>query len=490
MENNPKKSKALIITIIAVILLGIAVYFLFKNKNQIFGTTSSPTGIGKVFAPLLGTSKPKNPNVIGNGGATNGTGAGTGNNGGLITGGTGTGVGTGNNGGLITGGTGSGPINVGPANNTSGGFGSNGEYSPALTPIPTPNNNLNNNNNSNPNAPVVTFTANPSSLSSTGGSSVLTWTVANMQYSPASCVASGGSGWTGSKYFAGTQKMSVTSTTDYTLTCSNSFGSNSATTTITVGSTNNLNPNAPVVTFTANPSSLSSTGGSSVLTWTVANMQYSPASCVASGGSGWTGSKYYGGTQKMSVTSTTDYTLTCSNSFGSNSATTTITVGETTPPTEITASCPDDPLLFTRTEHQKLVLLLKQFYLIAPTLKTDDDVTAVNSDMDKNKAIIDQATEFEKECQAEKGNPDYKTDPDYNPNYTGPTSIKCNPYYQEGTCANDNFDGSYLPSSLTTPSPTSEWFAATYMDPTKTQTYDKSAKPEDYSKFEKMFYIW
>ena len=398
MENNPKKSKALIITIIAVILLGIAVYFLFKNKNQIFGTTSSPTGIGKVFAPLLGTSKPKNPNVIGNGGATNGTGAGTGNNGGLITGGTGTGVGTGNNGGLITGGTGSGPINVGPANNTSGGFGSNGEYSPALTPIPTPNNNLNNNNNSNPNAPVVTFTANPSSLSSTGGSSVLTWTVANMQYSPASCVASGGSGWTGSKYFAGTQKMSVTSTTDYTLTCS--------------------------------------------------------------------------------------------NSFGSNSATTTITVGETTPPTEITASCPDDPLLFTRTEHQKLVLLLKQFYLIAPTLKTDDDVTAVNSDMDKNKAIIDQATEFEKECQAEKGNPDYKTDPDYNPNYTGPTSIKCNPYYQEGTCANDNFDGSYLPSSLTTPSPTSEWFAATYMDPTKTQTYDKSAKPEDYSKFEKMFYIW
>jgi hypothetical protein len=56
MENNPKKSKALIITFIVVLLLLIGVYLLFSNSEKIFGTKGA-LDINKIFSPLLGTSK-------------------------------------------------------------------------------------------------------------------------------------------------------------------------------------------------------------------------------------------------------------------------------------------------------------------------------------------------------------------------------------------------------------------------------------------------
>ena len=55
-EQTPKKSKALIITIISVIVLVIAAYFIFRNGDQILGTKNS-TKITNNFSPLLGTSK-------------------------------------------------------------------------------------------------------------------------------------------------------------------------------------------------------------------------------------------------------------------------------------------------------------------------------------------------------------------------------------------------------------------------------------------------
>ena len=78
MENNPKKSKAFIITFILIILLLLAGYYLFKNRSSIFDTKGSTT-ISKVFAPLLGTSKGKdltviNPNTNEDTGANNITG--------------------------------------------------------------------------------------------------------------------------------------------------------------------------------------------------------------------------------------------------------------------------------------------------------------------------------------------------------------------------------------------------------------------------------
>lgn len=62
MENKPKKSKALIITIIAVILLLIAGYLIYKNRDS-FGVKTS-TSIGKIFSPLLNSLFNKDLTVI------------------------------------------------------------------------------------------------------------------------------------------------------------------------------------------------------------------------------------------------------------------------------------------------------------------------------------------------------------------------------------------------------------------------------------------
>ncbi len=62
MENNPKKSKALIITIVAILVLVVAVYLIFKNSDKLFGTKGG--AISKIFSPLLGSSKQKNVDTI------------------------------------------------------------------------------------------------------------------------------------------------------------------------------------------------------------------------------------------------------------------------------------------------------------------------------------------------------------------------------------------------------------------------------------------
>ena len=72
MENNPKKSKAFIITFILIMILLVAVYFLVKNREQLFGTKGS-ISTSKIFSPLLGSSKDKNLKVIENPNSNTGT---------------------------------------------------------------------------------------------------------------------------------------------------------------------------------------------------------------------------------------------------------------------------------------------------------------------------------------------------------------------------------------------------------------------------------
>ncbi|MBK5215241.1 MAG: hypothetical protein JJE53_00305 [Candidatus Pacebacteria bacterium] len=57
MENKPKKSKALIITLIVVVLLIIAGYLIYKNRDS-FGVKTS-TSIAKLFSPLTPSSNAK-----------------------------------------------------------------------------------------------------------------------------------------------------------------------------------------------------------------------------------------------------------------------------------------------------------------------------------------------------------------------------------------------------------------------------------------------
>jgi hypothetical protein len=166
-------------------------------------------------------------------------------------------------------------------------------------------------------APTLTFTANPTTINS-GASSTLTWSSTNAT----SCTASGG--WSGSRTTSGSQSTgALTATTTYTLSCSGAGGSIQRSATVTVQS---APPPAPTLTLTANPTSVSS-GGSSTLNWSSANT----TSCTASGG--WTGTKATSGSQTISnITTTTNYSLQCTGAGGSISRTAQVTVGSTPPP--------------------------------------------------------------------------------------------------------------------------------------------------------------
>lgn len=166
------------------------------------------------------------------------------------------------------------------------------------TPMPAP-------------APTVSLGASPAAITS-GASSTLTWSSTNAD----SCMASGSSAFTGTKYISGTQSVSPTSTTTYTLSCTGAGGSDSASYTVTVTAP----PLAPTVSLNANPTSIAS-GDSVTLSWSSQNA----TGCTAS--SGWSGSKAASGSQVVGpLTQSTTYLLTCSGDGGSANASVTVSV--------------------------------------------------------------------------------------------------------------------------------------------------------------------
>jgi len=161
--------------------------------------------------------------------------------------------------------------------------------------------------------PSVNLVANPTSVSS-GGSSTLTWTVSGG--TPDTCTASGG--WSGSKNISGGSEVvtNIIANTTFTITCLNTDGSSSDSATV------NVTNSPPVVDLTASPTSVAS-GGSSTLTWTVVG---GASGCTAGGG--WSGAKSpSGGSQVISgITATTNYWVTCSNAYGSDTDSALVTV--------------------------------------------------------------------------------------------------------------------------------------------------------------------
>jgi hypothetical protein len=93
--------------------------------------------------------------------------------------------------------------------------------------------------------------------------------------------------------------------------------------------------------------------------------------------------------------------------------------------------CPDDPLVFTVEEKASLAILLKQFYLLSPILRVEDDVTLLDADNQTNEELIRQTTILLKDCK------DQKADPAY----TGPKEIKNNPYYQNAIESTEYLSG-------------------------------------------------
>ena len=168
-------------------------------------------------------------------------------------------------------------------------------------------------------APTVSISASPTSIQS-GQSSTLSWSSTNAT----SCTASGG--WSGTKSTSGTQSISPTANTTYTLTCTGSGGSTSGSATVTVTTTSGT---APTVTFTANPASIPQ-GQSSTLTWSSTNA----TSCALSGG--YTATVGTSGSQSVTPgTGNTSYFLTCTGTGGS--VTQTVWVTWTAAATDTTA---------------------------------------------------------------------------------------------------------------------------------------------------------
>ena len=90
-----------------------------------------------------------------------------------------------------------------------------------------------------------------------------------------------------------------------------------------------------------------------------------------------------------------------------------------------------NPLTFTDAEQSKLNELLRKFYLIAPTLKTSDDISLTYSDLIQQQNFIDQLNTLTKECYIETSSP----------SYTGPKAQYGNPWYRY------DMRGSYLDAS-------------------------------------------
>ena len=167
--------------------------------------------------------------------------------------------------------------------------------------------------------PVITsFSATPSSISA-GSSAVLNWSVTNATGAKISGI--------GTVATSGSSSVYPSTTTTYVLEAYNSTGQSSASTVISVAGSPVTPPSGgglpTIVSFAANPAYVTA-GSSTVLSWNVAN-----AATVSITGLGSVSSS---GSMIVTPTSTITLTLSAYNAFGTNYATTSITVGGSSPP--------------------------------------------------------------------------------------------------------------------------------------------------------------
>jgi hypothetical protein len=151
--------------------------------------------------------------------------------------------------------------------------------------------------------PVInSFIASPSSIS-LGGSSTLSWSVLNAT----SVTIDNGVGVVGS---SGSSIVLPAVTTTFTLTASNAAGSNTATALVIVSGVPSPPASLPVINyFTATPPVIPGGSGSTFLRWNVSNA----SSVSIDNGIGPVGSS---GTMLVTLTATTNYTLTAINAVG------------------------------------------------------------------------------------------------------------------------------------------------------------------------------
>ena len=171
--------------------------------------------------------------------------------------------------------------------------------------------------------PTVSLTAVPSTLAA-GASTTLTWA----SQDATACTASGG--WSGTQQVNGSITISPTSTTGYTITCTNAYGSGHAAVLVTVQASG-TGTTAPTVSL-APTSAQITVGSTSTLQWSSTNA----SSCTASGG--WKGTEAASGSHTVKPAKTTVYVLTCSSAGGSTQASATVAVDGNSPPPQPTVT--------------------------------------------------------------------------------------------------------------------------------------------------------
>ena len=197
---------------------------------------------------------------------------------------------------------------------------------------------------------VASFTANPTSLGSSGGSSTLSWsgsavTGYSLTVNPSTGVQVNGTTYSGSVDLATSTSATVTLpsvsgatgvTYTFTLTASGVSGTTPATNTVTVA-VGAANP--AIGSFSANPTSLGSSGGSTTLTWTGSavtdySLTVSPSTGVEVNGTAYSGSVDLATSASATVTlpgntssssASYTFTLTASGASGTTPATNTAT---------------------------------------------------------------------------------------------------------------------------------------------------------------------
>jgi Pectate lyase superfamily protein len=154
-------------------------------------------------------------------------------------------------------------------------------------------------------APTASLTANPPSTTS-GQSSTLSWSSTNAT----TCT---GTGFSTGNAVSGSVSVAPTTTTSYFVTCTSGSASASTSATVTVTGT------APTASLAANPTSISS-GQSSTLTW-------SSTHSISCTGSGFSTGNAISGSVSVSPTTTTGYSVSCTNGTTIATANATVSLG-------------------------------------------------------------------------------------------------------------------------------------------------------------------
>lgn len=179
-----------------------------------------------------------------------------------------------------------------------------------------------------PPPPTVTLSGSPDTVEA-GANTTISWSTT----AAASCTASGD--WSGAKATSGSESVTLANndydnsrTASFTLSCTGAGGSGSGNTTVTV----KARPRPPELTFSASPTSITRSTGTSTLTWT---SQYA-TSCTASGVSDWSGTKAASGSQSVGPYNTDgarSFSMTCTGAGGDVTKTASVTVTPPQPPT-------------------------------------------------------------------------------------------------------------------------------------------------------------